>query len=130
MTDRTVWRRRGLSDLAAAAEAFIRSVGERLERPLIRRRSGRLDNGRLIESQAQRRQVGTLLLCEARTYPRAIQILDPQQEPASRRPGEQPGQNGGAEIANMKLAGRARCVPSGAVHGTTFALPGTPGQGW
>ena len=130
MTDRTVWRRRGLSDLAAAAEAFIRSVGQRVERLLMRRQSGRLDDGRLIESQSKRRQVGTLLLGEARTYPGAIQILDPQQETASRRPREQPGENGGAEVANMELARRARCVPPGAVHRTTLALPGTPGPGW
>ena len=76
-------RRSCLGDFAAAAEAFVRSVRQVLERPFVRRQSRRLDDGFLIEGQFQGRQGGTLLLHESWTHSGAIEILDPQQEPAS-----------------------------------------------
>jgi hypothetical protein len=83
-----------------------------------------LDDGCLIEGQPQNREVGTLLLRESWTHTGAIQVLDPKQKSASRRPGEQPGKDGGAEIANMELACRARCVSPGAVHGNYLRIAG------
>ncbi len=58
-----------------------------------------------VPIEPQRAQLGQLALDEAGTYPRAIEILDPEHEVPAGRPRRKPGDEGGAQRPEVKLAG-------------------------
>jgi hypothetical protein len=136
-----VGRGRRLGDLAAGAEAFVRQLGESGQRSLVCSHPPGLDDQWLIEVQSQRRQVSTLLLGESGPHSGEIKVLDPQQEAPAGRASKQPRQDRGPQIAQMKLAGRARRVPASALperhfcatsrhSGTSFAVTESRHRGW
>ena len=85
---------------------------------------------RTIPVETQSPKVGELGLLYPRAYTRAVEILDANEEARPGRTGEQPGQEGGAEVAELKRAGvggakRPSAVqdsPCGALRGALTSL--------
>ena len=66
-----------------------------------------LAHERTIPVEPQSPKVGELGLLYPRAYTRAVEILDANEEARPGRTGEQPGQEGGAEVAEVKRVGGA-----------------------
>ncbi len=99
----------GLEDLASGAVALVGQT--RLLEPrdglVVQAPAAGLVDHPTVPVETDRREIRELALLRAGTHP--VEILDADQEPAVRRPREQPRQDGGAQIAEMQVAGGTRC---------------------
>ena len=84
-------------------------------------------NDGAVPVQADRREVGELTRLGA--GPDAVEVLDADQELAAGGAGEQPREQGGAQVADMQVAGRAGgeaargCAVTGRRHAADSAPP-------
>ena len=118
-----VRRRRGLGDLASGAEALVRLPGQSAQRVGVRGGPFGLHQDRRVEVQPQGLQIGPLPLGDAGPDPARVEILVPEQEPSTAGAGEQPGQHGGPQVAEVQVAGRARRVAPARCRATLRVAP-------
>ena len=106
---------RRVQDLPPAAVTLIEqsSSTESVDHRVIAIAMRRLPQWFLVPGDSDRGQVGQLALGDIGVGA-VVQILDPDQEPAIGRPGEQPRQRCGAKVADVQIGRRAGCEPSGA----------------
>jgi hypothetical protein len=95
--------RGGLADLGARAPALVQQAGGRqpLERRLVERRALGLPDDGAVPVQAQHAQVGQLLVLEAPSHPAGVEVLHAHPEAPSLAAREQPGQQGGPQVAHV-----------------------------
>lgn len=108
-------------DFPARAVALVRQACL-LKAPdgvLVERPAGSLPYRIPVPCHADGRQVPQLQRFRAR--PRPVQVLHPEQEPAPAGPGKQPRQDGGPQVADMKLTGRAGGEAAGGSHGSSLS---------
>src|SRR5664279_5012918 len=106
-----------LPDFPAGAEALVgqSARGEPGDRILIGTPTLGLVHDRAVPVQTDRRQIGQLGRVGARDHP--VQVFHAHQEPSAAAPGEQPGQQGGAEVADVQVSRRAGSESAGAERG-------------
>ena len=125
---RRVRRRGGVEDLAPRAEARVHAagVGEPVDGVVVEGAAIALSHDVAVPVDPERAQVVELLFLG--TGPDAVEVLDAHQERATRRPREQPGQQRGAEIADVQVTRRRRRESSGAHRASEVASRsgGTP----
>lgn len=99
----------GLEDLASGAVALVGQAGllEPRDRLVVQAPAAGLVDHSAVPVETDGREIRELALLRAGTHP--VEILDADQEPTVRRPREQPRQNGGAQIAQVQVAGGTRC---------------------
>src|SRR5919198_3089943 len=107
--DVAVGRRGRLADLAARAPALIdQALGvQAVEGLLVELESLRLAHDGAVPVEPQRREVVELLVLEVAADTAGVEILHPHQEARVLAAGEEPGQQGRAEVAEMEGPGRA-----------------------
>ena len=112
---RAVRRRGRLADLRARAEAGVqRAVGvQPLDRRAVGLQALGLAHDRLVPVQAERGEVGELLLGDARAHAPGVEVLDAHEEARALRAGEQPRQQRGAQVAEVQRAGGGGRVATG-----------------
>ena len=72
-----------------------------------------LAHGRAVPFETQSQQVRRLAVVGLGLNKCGVEILVPQQKTAAARPGEKPGEQRRSQIADMEIAGGARCEPAG-----------------
>ena len=75
-----------------------------------------LAHDRPVPVQAERGEVGELLLGDAGPHAPAVEVVDAQEEARALRAGEQPGQQRGAQVAEVQRPRRRRGVAAGGVR--------------
>src|SRR5690606_27040152 len=109
----------GLLDFFPGAEAFVGQArfGEPADGRVVAPQPVRLVQYRAVPVDAEGGEITELAFFCARPYP--VQVVDAEYEAAAGAAGEQPRQQGSAQIAEMQIPRGARGVPAGAGGGCT-----------
>ena len=112
-------RRRGLEHLGARAPAAIReaALDELRDGVVVGGAPRRLHDDLAVPVDADRAQVGDLPVGELGARALGIEIFDAQVEGRTVRAGRKPGDQRRAQVAEVQVTGRARCVATRAVRG-------------
>src|SRR6202040_3635963 len=98
-------RSAGGGDLRAGAEALVDVVSQPAERGFMVRGALGLEDRRSVPVQAQPAQLLELLLGHPRPYAGLVDVLDTEGIPCALLSGPEPGEQGGAGVPKMQLAG-------------------------
>jgi hypothetical protein len=120
---RAVRRRQGFADLGTGAVAGVQqAVGvQARERCRVVLGALGLAHDRPVPVEAERGEVGQLRVREPGPATRCIEVLDAHDEVRAARAGEQPGQQRGAQVAEVQDARRRRGVAAGPDDGAQRA---------